>query len=126
MSKGNRIRTNKAKTAIGNTAVLAANIGMSIGLTPFQSFFEIAEMANAGQATITLTAMKPIIEKTIDEISYTGITDLSIAVNHKVWQHHESNPKLAAIYQEIWEMVDSHALSHLKGKELNFYVHATN
>lgn len=126
MSKASHIRANKAKTTIERSAIAAQKAGMSMGLTPYQTFFEIAEMANAGQATLTLTAMKPVIKQSLTELSYAGITDLAIAANFKVWQHYKSNPKLAAIYQEIWEMVDGYATSNLKGKELIFYINATD
>ncbi len=126
MSKASHIRTNKAKTANKNSAITAQKVGMSMGLTPYQTFFEIAEMANGGQAVITLNAMKPVIKEGLTELSYQGITDLAISANIKVWKHYKTDPELAGIYQEIWEMIDGYALNNLKGEALNFYINATD
>lgn len=34
--------------------------------------------------------------------NYKFFTELTLVLNHKIWQHYESNRKLAALYDRLW------------------------
>ena len=43
---------------------------------------------------------------------YRYLTDLVITLNHKIWEHYETRPSYAEVYNELWEL-----LEHLKDIE---------
>lgn len=55
------------------------------------------------------------------------LTELSMVLNHKIWQHyHMKNEQLARVYDELWKKVDNYAMNNLKGKELEYYLKVTD
>lgn len=53
--------------------------------------------------------------------NYIYLTELVLVLNHKIWQHYESNKKYAELYNKFWEKADSYACEHLKGEELQYF-----
>lgn len=45
-----------------------------------------------------------------------------IALNQKIWQHHESNPELGRSYDELWRKADEYCMNHFKGDDLTAYL----
>ena len=37
---------------------------------------------------------------------YKFFTELTLVLNHKIWQHYESNRELAALYDRLWREAD--------------------
>lgn len=58
--------------------------------------------------------------------NYVYLTELVIALNWGIWRHYETNPKLAEVYNELWEKADNYACTHLKGEELSFFYQVTD
>lgn len=55
------------------------------------------------------------------------LTELSMVLNHKIWQHWESgNKSLAEVYDALWKKVDAWAYDNLKGEELRHYYQVTD
>ena len=38
---------------------------------------------------------------------YKFFTELTLVLNHKIWQHYESNRELAALYDRLWRAVSA-------------------
>lgn len=57
---------------------------------------------------------------------YIYLTELVIVLNHKIWQHYETKPAYAEIYNELWLKADEYALDHLKDEELAFFLTTTD
>ena len=38
--------------------------------------------------------------------NYKELTELVMCLNHKIWQHHENNRKLAELYNQLWRMAE--------------------
>jgi hypothetical protein len=49
-----------------------------------------------------------------------------MALNWKIWEHYETNPKLAEVYSELWEKADIYAQETLKGEELTYFYKTTD
>lgn len=49
---------------------------------------------------------------------YKFFTELTLVLNHKIWQHYDSNRELAALYDRLWREADEYAMSNFKGEEL--------
>jgi hypothetical protein len=54
------------------------------------------------------------------------VKNLFNVLNHKIWQHHESNRKLAALYDRLWREADEYAMNNFKGEELDYYYRITD
>lgn len=57
---------------------------------------------------------------------YKFFTELTLVLNHKIWQHYESNRELAALYDRLWREADEYATSNFKGEELDYYYRITD
>lgn len=53
-------------------------------------------------------------------------TELTLVLNHKIWQHYESNHELAVLYDKLWREADEYAICNLKGEELDYYYKITD
>lgn len=54
--------------------------------------------------------------------NYVFLTELTLVLNHKIWQHHKTNPKLAQLYDDLWRKTDAWAMDNLKGDELDYFI----
>lgn len=58
---------------------------------------------------------------------YEYLTELVIALNHKIWEHYEKgNLPYADLYDELWRKADNYAMENLKGKELEYFFRKTD
>jgi hypothetical protein len=55
-----------------------------------------------------------------DDLEY--MCEWVIALNQKIWQHHESNPELGRAYDELWRKADEYCMNHFKGDDLTAYL----
>ena len=58
--------------------------------------------------------------------NYEYITELSLVLNWKIFQHYESNNFLYNIYSILYEECDQWCMKHLKGNELSYYIKWTD
>lgn len=54
------------------------------------------------------------------------LTELVMVLNWKIWEHHETKPEFAEIYNILWSTADEYAQKHLKGKDLSYYYRTTD
>lgn len=77
-----------------------------------------------------LTAIKDTYRRTFREwhTDYKMLTALTIALNHKVWEHFQKSPdgETTLLYNELWEQTDAYAVSHLKDEALRYYYKETD
>lgn len=59
-----------------------------------------------------------------DNVEY--ITELTIVLNHKIWQHYETNEPLARVYDKLWRELDTWCCENLKGKDLEYFYQTTD
>lgn len=57
---------------------------------------------------------------------YKFFTELTLVLNHKIWQHYESDRELAALYDRLWREADEYAMNNFKGEELDYYYRVTD
>ena len=55
-----------------------------------------------------------------------ALTELCLALNWKIWEHYEKNEKLARVYNELWERIDSWCMENLKGEDMKYYLRTTD
>lgn len=57
---------------------------------------------------------------------YKFFTELTLVLNHKIWQHYDSNRELAVLYDRLWREADEYAMNNFKGEELDYYYRITD
>ena len=57
---------------------------------------------------------------------YKYLTELILVLNHKIWQHYQSNPDVAALYKSLWKQADLYAVENLKDDELSYFYEVTD
>lgn len=85
--------------------------------TTFWNDFTIAD--HFGLAGIQNTFNRAF-EEWKDNCKY--LTELTLVLNHKVWQHHETKPQFSELYEKLWEQTEQYAMENLKGDELDYFV----
>lgn len=57
---------------------------------------------------------------------YKFLTELTLVLNHKIWQYYENRPDMAVLCNTLWEQADQYAKENLKGNELSYYWEVTD
>ena len=57
---------------------------------------------------------------------YKYLTELILVLNHKIWQHYQSNPDVAALYNSLWKQADLYVVENLKDDELSYFYEVTD
>lgn len=82
----------------------------------FWQDFSIADMFGEEAVLDTYKASKHWIA----DVDY--YKELVVVLNWKIWQHHESNEKLARVYDKLWREAHELAFEKLKGEALSEYI----
>lgn len=90
-------------------------------ITTFWEDFSIAD--KYGVAGVKDTYKRAFSEW---EDDYKFFTELTLVLNHKIWQHYESNRELVALYDRLWREADEYAMNNFKGEELDYYYKITD
>ena len=94
------------------------------GYEPKTTFWQDFSIADAFGADAVKDTYKRAFDEWKDNAEY--LTELSLVLNHKIWQHYEANEPLARIYNDLWRAVDDYAVENLTGEELNYYYRTTD
>ena len=54
------------------------------------------------------------------------VTELSLVLNWKIWQHYQKNEPLARVYNELWNACDEWCCVNLKGDDAEYYYRTTD
>lgn len=89
--------------------------------TTFYMDFSIADHFGAD-------AVKDTFNRSFKSWSHDAvfITELTMALNWKIFEHHESNKELAKLYDELWRKADEWCMNNLKDKDLEYYIQTTD
>ena len=49
------------------------------------------------------------------------MAELVVVLNHKIWEHYETNEPLARVYDKLWRETDNFCREHFKGEDLSYY-----
>lgn len=95
------------------------NIEAITGYKPITTFwmdFSIAD--NFGKSAVKDTFNRAFKEW---KDNYKYLTELVMVLNHKIWEHYETNEPLARVYNELWEKAQNYGYEHLKDDELTYF-----
>lgn len=98
---------------------LPHNTLLDVGYEPKTTFWEDFSIADR----FGVEAVKDTFSRAFNEWKgdYIYLTELVMVLNHKIWQHYETNETLARIYTEFYEQADEYACDNLKGDELTYF-----
>jgi len=57
---------------------------------------------------------------------YKFMTELTMVMNWKIWEHYETNPELAKLYSNYWDKMCQWCELNLTGDELAYYYQVTD
>lgn len=100
------------------------NIEAITGYKPITTIYQDFSIADAfGES-----AIRDTYNRIFDEWkgNYKYLTELVMALNWKIWEHHEKNYQIATIYNELWEKADNYAIENLKDDELTYFFQTTD
>ena len=94
-------------------------------LTTIYEDFSIAD--NFGEAAILDTYKNLISPQGICNHNYKYITELVMALNHKIWEHYESgDEKKARLYDNLWRKAQEIVFKKFNENELKYYYKITD
>lgn len=100
------------------------NITEITGYTPISTFYEDLSIAdNFGVDAITDTYER-VVEQWLPD--FKMFTEFVMALNWKIWEHYETNERLARVYNTLWERADLLAQETFKGEELAYFFRTTD
>ena len=54
------------------------------------------------------------------------MSEFVVVLNHKSWEHYETNEEIARVYDELWKKANLYACENLKGEELTYFYRTTD
>lgn len=89
--------------------------------TTFWQDFSIADVYG-------ITAVKETYKRAFADWkdNYIYLTELTMVLNHKIWQYYGKNDELAHVYNNLWREADAYACDTLKGDELAYFYDTTD
>lgn len=100
------------------------NIEAMTGYKPKTTFYEDFSIADAFGVGAIRDTYKRAMGSWSSDCEY--LTELVMALNWKIFEHHGRNDALARLYDELWRTADEYAVEHLKGDELTYYFRTTD
>lgn len=101
------------------------NIKELTGYEPITSFYRDFSIADR----FGVSAIKDTFNRAFREwkTSYKYLTELVMALNWKIWEHHENNNQtFSLLYDELWRKAQNYALENLKDDELDYFYTTTD
>lgn len=94
-----------------------ANMTAYQPFTTFYSDFTLAELVSG------VSGVKDTYKRAFNswKSDYKYLTELTMVLNHKIWEHYENNVLLAQVYNDLWQELDIWCKDNLKGEELHYF-----
>lgn len=95
------------------------NVEEFCGYTPITTFWDDFSIADRfGKSAVQDTFNRAFAEWKSD---YKYLTELAMVLNHKSWQHCETNKTLSELYVELYYKVYDYAVDNLKPEEVRYF-----
>ena len=57
---------------------------------------------------------------------YKCLTELTMALNWKIFEHYQTNRPLAELYDSLWKEMDRYCMKHFDKEALEYYIRTTD
>ena len=100
------------------------NIEEMTGYKPITTFYQDFSIAD----NFGVGAIKDTYNMAFNEWkdNYKFLTELVMVLNWKIFEHYESNEKIAKVYDSLWKEADEYAMENLKDQEAKYYYEITD
>ena len=100
------------------------NIEEMTGYKPITTFYQDFSIAD----NFGVGAIKDTYNRAFNEWkdNYKFLTELVMVLNWKIFEHYESNEKIAKVYDSLWKEADEYAMENLKDQEAKCYYEITD
>ncbi len=100
------------------------NIEEMTGYKPITTFYQDFSIAD----NFGVGAIKDTYNRAFNEWkdNYKFLTELVMVLNWKIFEHYESNEKIAKVYDSLWKEADEYAMENLKDQEAKYYYEITD
>ena len=100
------------------------NIEALTGYKPFTTFYEDFSIADMFGVSAVKDTYKRAFREWRSDHKY--LTELVMVLNWKIFEHYETNDRLAQLYDTLFREADEWACENLKGDELTYYIETTD
>lgn len=100
------------------------NIKAMTGYEPKTTFYTDFSIADAFGAPAVKDTYKRAFRGWKKNVEY--VTELYMVLNWKIWEHYETNEKLARLYNDLWEELGRWCAENLKGEDLAYFYRTTD
>lgn len=100
------------------------NIERMTGYKPMTTCYMDFSIAEAFGESAVLETYESLMEQM--KCDYRWLTEFVMALNWKIWEHYETNERLARLYDSLWEQAQNYACNNLYGDELNYFYSTTD
>lgn len=100
------------------------NIEAMTGYKPKTTFYMDFSIADHFGESAIRDTYKRAFKSWKNNVEY--LTELVMALNWKIWEHVDSNPGIARVYDQLWEEADNWCCENLKGEDLAYYYRTTD
>jgi hypothetical protein len=92
----------------------------SVGKTRKTTFFADLSIAECYGVDGVKDTYRNVMKSWGDDLEF--MCEWVIALNQKIWQHHQSNPDLGKLYDELWRKADEYCMDKFEGDDLTAYL----
>lgn len=100
------------------------NIEAMTGYAPKTTFYEDFSIADAFGISAVLDTYNRAFKHWRENIEY--LTELTMVLNWKIWEHFESNRSLAKVYEGLWIKTTNWVYDNITGEDLDYFIKTTD
>ena len=100
------------------------NIENITGYKPKTTFYMDLSIADGYGPDAVVDTYVRVFDEWKDSVEY--ITEFTMALNWKIWEHYETKPELAKLYNQLWIRADNWCMDNLEGDDLTYYLRTTD
>ena len=99
------------------------NIKNLTGYHPKTTFYTDFSMAEPFGISAIADTYERAFKEWSSNVEY--LTELTMVLNWKIWEHYETNEPVAKFYNDLWTRTDEYCVKNLKGKDLEYFLNTT-
>lgn len=100
------------------------NIEQMTGYKPKTTFYTDFSIADHFGKEAIMETYERAFNQWKHNVEY--VTELSMALNWKIWEHHTKNESIARLYDTLWRKIDKWCMENLKGDDISYYIRTTD
>ena len=97
---------------------------VDVGYTPKTTFWMDFSIADRFGVKAVKGTYRQAFSEWKHDIVY--MTELVMVLNHKIWQHYQSNDSIARLYNDMWREADEWCCENFTGDDLTYYYSTTD